>query len=66
MAGMYFYDSSSDWFEVRTSDIVYLNRSLKVVCFVTEEFDHALVTQEYPILRVKDPNVIDPEFLSIP
>ena len=24
-----------------------------------------LVTQEYPILRVKDPNVIDPEFLSI-
>lgn len=65
--GMYFYDSSSDWFEVRTSDIVYSGIDLwkGVVCFVTEEFDHALVTQEYPILRVKDPNVIDPEFLSI-
>lgn len=65
--GMYFYDSSSDWFEVRTSDIVYSGIDLwkGVVCFVTEEFDHALVTQEYPILRVKDQNVIDPEFLSI-
>lgn len=65
--GMYFCDSSSDWFEVRTSDIVYSGIDLwkGVVCFVTEEFDHALVTQEYPILRVKDPNVIDPEFLSI-
>lgn len=65
--GMYFSDSSSNWFEVRTSDIVYSGIDLwkGVVCFVTEDFDHALVTQEYPILRVKDPDVIDPEFLSI-
>ncbi len=65
--GMYFCDSSSNWFEVRTSDIVYSGIDLwkGVVCFVTEEFDHALVTQEYPILQVKNPDVIDPEFLSI-
>lgn len=65
--GMYFLDSSSTWYEVRESDIVYSGIDLwkGVVCFVTHDFDHALVTQEYPILRVRRPDVVDPEFLSI-
>ncbi len=65
--GMYFHDSSSAWFEVRRSDIVYSGIDLwkGVVCYVDEQFDHALVTSEYPILAVRDPNVIDPEFLAI-
>lgn len=65
--GMYFEDSSSKWYEVRENDIVYSGIDLwkGVVCFVTHEFDRALVTQEYPILRVNDPEALDPEFLSI-
>lgn len=65
--GMYFADSSSHWYEVRKGDIVYSGIDLwkGVVCFITEEFDHALVTQEYPILEVKDSTKLDPEFLSI-
>ena len=64
---MYFADSSSHWYEVRKGDIVYSGIDLwkGVVCFITEEFDHALVTQEYPILEVKDSTKLDPEFLSI-
>lgn len=65
--GMYFADSSSEWYEVRESDIVYSGIDLwkGVVCYITKEFDHALVTQEYPILRVRDSEIIDPEFLSV-
>lgn len=62
--GMYFADSSSRWYQVHEGDIVYSGIDLwkGVVCYVTEEFDGALVTQEYPILTVTD-NRIDPEFL---
>lgn len=65
--GMYFHDSSSRWSEVHAGDIVYSGIDLwkGVVCYVTPEFDGALVTQEYPVLRIRDNVQIDPEFLAI-
>lgn len=65
--GMYFADSSSTWYEARKGDIVYSGIDLwkGVVCYVTDEFDHALVTKEYPTLSVKDPDRVDPEFLAV-
>lgn len=65
--GMYFADSSSKWYEVQEGDIVYSGIDLwkGVVCYVTADYEGAVVTQEYPILKVKDPSKIDPEFLSV-
>ena len=65
--GMYFSDSSSHWYETRTGDIVYSGIDLwkGSVCYISSEFDHTLVTQEYPVLKVKDPKTVNPEFLAI-
>lgn len=65
--GMYFHDSSSAWYAVHTGDIVYSGIDLwkGVVCYVTPEYEGALVTSEYPVLRLKDALEIDAEFLAI-
>ena len=62
--GMYFADSSSDWHMVHEGDIVYSGIDVwkGVVCYVSSEYDGALVTSEYPVLRITDDEV-DPRFL---
>lgn len=64
--GMYFADSSSRWYKAHAGDIVYSGIDLwkGSVCLVPPELDGALVTQEYPILHVKDEGV-NPEFLAM-
>ena len=65
--GMYFHDSTSKWYVVHAGEIVYSGIDLwkGAVCYVTPEYDGALVTQEYPILRIKKGAGLDPEFLAI-
>ncbi len=54
--GMYFEDSSSTWYAARVGDVVFSSIDLWKGCIsvVPEEFDHALVTKEFPIYEVTD------------
>jgi type I restriction enzyme M protein len=63
--GMYFEDSSSTWYAARAGDVVFSSIDLWKGCIavVPEEFDGALVTNEFPIYEITDPR-LDPEFLS--
>lgn len=64
--GMYFEDSSSDWYKAHKGDIVYSSIDLWKGCIsvVNSEFDGALVTKEYPIYKLTTKDII-PEFLGI-
>ena len=61
----YFEDSSSTWFQARAGDVVYSSIDLWKGCIsvVPDEFDGALVTKEFPIFEVVEPD-LDPEFVS--
>jgi type I restriction enzyme M protein len=61
----YFEDSTSTWYQARAGDVVYSSIDLWKGCIavVPEEFDGALVTKEFPIFEVADPD-LDPEFVS--
>jgi type I restriction enzyme M protein len=61
----YFEDSSSTWFRARSDDVVYSSIDLWKGCIavVPDEFDGALVTKEFPIFEVVEPD-LDPEFVS--
>lgn len=63
---IYFEDSTSTWFRVRRGDVVYSSIDLWRGCIavVSDRFDGALVTKEFPIYQVTDERV-DPEFLSV-
>ncbi len=64
--GMYFQDSTSDWYKAHKGDIVYSSIDLWKGCIsvVGEEFDGAIVTKEYPIYQLTTEEII-PEFLGI-
>ena len=61
----YFEDSSSTWFRAHAQDVVYSSIDLWKGCIsvVPEEFDGALVTKEFPIFEVIEPE-LDPAFVS--
>lgn len=61
----YFEDSTSTWFQARADDVVYSSIDLWKGCIsvVPDEFDGALVTKEFPIFEVVEPD-LDPEFVS--
>jgi len=63
--GMYFEDSPSTWYAARAGDVVFSSIDLWKGCIavVPDEFDGAIVTNEFPIYRITD-NRLDPEFLS--
>jgi type I restriction enzyme M protein len=63
--GSYFEDSTSTWHRARARDVVYSSIDLWKGCIavVPDEFDCALVTKEFPIFEVLEPN-LDPEFVS--
>jgi len=63
--GMYFEDSSSQWFAARAGDVVFSSIDLWKSCIavVPLAFDGALVTKEFPIYLVVDER-LNPEFLS--
>jgi type I restriction enzyme M protein len=63
--GMYFEDSSSQWFAAKAQDVVFSSIDLWKGCIavVPPEFDGALVTKEFPIYEVIDDR-LDPEFVS--
>ena len=54
--GMYLADSSSKWFSACAGDVVFSSIDLWKGCIavVPDEFDGALVTQEFPIYEVTD------------
>lgn len=62
--GMYFEDSSSTWYSARSGDVVFSSIDLWKGCIsvVPEDFDHALVTKEFPIYEVIDDR-LDSNFL---
>lgn len=62
--GMYFADSPSVWFAAEAGDVVFSSIDLWKGCIsvVSQEFDGALVTKEFPIYRVTD-NRLDAQFL---
>lgn len=64
--GMYFEDSPSTWFRSEQGDVVFSSIDLWKGCVavVGAPMHGALVTKEFPVYRVTDPD-IDPEFLSI-
>jgi len=64
--GMYFAESSSKWYRVHEGDIVYSGIDLwkGSVGYVTQEFDGALVTQEYPVLHVID-DAVSAKYLAL-
>jgi type I restriction enzyme M protein len=64
--GMYFEDSPSTWFRAHTGDVVFSSIDLWKGCVavVSAEMDGALVTKEFPVYEITDPE-LDPEFLSI-
>lgn len=63
--GMYFENSSSQWYVVHAHDIVYSSIDLWKGCIgvADENFDGAIVTKEYPVYRLMDQG-IDLEFLA--
>ncbi|MYG14344.1 MAG: N-6 DNA methylase [Gammaproteobacteria bacterium] len=63
--GMYFDGSPSRWHSARSGDLVYSSIDLWKGCIavVTEPFDGALVTSEFPIYQVTDGR-LDPRFLA--
>lgn len=63
--GMYFEESSSQWFAARAGDVVFSSIDLWKGCIavVPPAFDGALVTKEFPIYEVVDER-LEPEFLS--
>ena len=63
--GMYFEESPSTWYRAYKGDLVYSSIDLWKGCIsvVSEEFDGALVTKEFPIYRMKT-DELDPEFLA--
>lgn len=63
--GMYFEESPSTWFKAYKGDLVYSSIDLWKGCIsvVSEEFDGALVTKEFPIYKMKT-DELDPEFLA--
>ena len=63
--GMYFDGSPSRWHAARSGDLVYSSIDLWKGCIavVTDPFDGALVTSEFPIYQVTD-NRLDPRFLA--
>lgn len=64
--GMYFEDSPSKWYRAHAGDVVFSSIDLWKGCVavVPETMDGALVTNEFPIYQITDPE-LDPEFLSI-
>jgi len=63
--GMYFDGSPSRWHSARSGDLVYSSIDLWKGCIavVTEPFNGALVTSEFPIYQVTDDR-LDPRFLA--
>jgi type I restriction enzyme M protein len=63
--GSYFADMPATWFAARAGDVVYSSIDLWKGCIavVPREFDGALVTKEFPILKVIDPR-LSAEFLQ--
>ena len=63
--GMYFGDSSSQWFAARADDVVFSSIDLWKGCIavVSQDLDGALVTKEFPIYEIVD-NRLSPQFLS--
>ena len=63
--GMYFDGSPSRWHAASSGDLVYSSIDLWKGCIavVTDRFDGALVTSEFPIYRVTDDR-LDPRFLA--
>ena len=63
--GMYFDGSPSRWHAARAGDLVYSSIDLWKGCIavVTDPFDGALVTSEFPIYQVTDDR-LDPRFLA--
>jgi type I restriction enzyme M protein len=61
----YFEDSTSTWYRACGRDVVYSSIDLWKGCIsvVPDEFDGALVTKEFPIFEVIDPE-LDPLFVS--
>lgn len=64
--GMYFADSSSDWYKAYEGDIVYSSIDLWKGCIsvVGHEFDGALVTKKYPIYKMTTKEIL-PDFLGV-
>jgi type I restriction enzyme M protein len=63
---MYFEDSPSTWYRAYQGDVVYSSIDLWKGCVsvVPPRLDLALVTKEFPIYEVTEPE-LDPAFLSI-
>ena len=61
----YFEDSTSTWYRASARDVVYSSIDLWKGCIavVPHEFEGALVTKEFPIFEVIDPQ-LDPDFVS--
>ena len=58
--GTYFQESPGTWYAARAGDIVYSSIDLWKGCmgFVTDEFDGALVTKEFPKISSKLPRMM--------
>ncbi len=58
--------SPGDWFAARTNDVVYSSIDLWKGCVavVSQHFDGALVSKEFPIYEITDPCLL-PEFIQI-
>jgi type I restriction enzyme M protein len=54
--GVYFADSPGSWFAARSGDVVFSSIDLWKGCIaiVPDQFDHALVSKEFPIYEVTD------------
>jgi len=63
--GQYFSDGSR-WYKVKAGDLIYSQIDLWKGCvgIVPESFDGAIVTQEFPIMKVKT-DLIDPYYLKL-
>jgi type I restriction enzyme M protein len=64
--GMYFGESASTWYRAHAGDVIYSSIDLWKGCVsvVPPHMDRALVTKEFPIFEVTEPE-LDPAFLSI-
>ena len=63
--GMYFQDMPTKWYLARSGDVVFSGIDLWKGCIavVSDEFDAALVSSEFPIYEIIDER-LDPDFLS--
>ena len=62
-----YFSGSSRWYRAYAGDLIYSQIDLWKGCVavIPPEYDQAIVTQEFPLYRIVDSNILTPEYLAL-